>query len=960
MMSHDRNPVRRCVHVGTGSRLRVKHRTNRVLCWAALLAGWPAVTVAAYRWPPMPELAWYRQLLSTGPAGTESLLHTTVTLGWLVWISLVCELAGVAVTARRHKWRLPVPLHHMVTAVAGAALLLADAVLRAGTAAAAAPAAADLNTETGPSSADGHSAIRGVHSNGPPSAAAAAPTATAAGVAQSHHQPHNTTGDALPPTQVGEHRRSVTVQRGDTLWDIAGSWLGDPRRWPEIYRLNADRYDQHGRMRHGHHIEPAWVLKLPPTTGHDCPPAAAKPDPPPPAEPTPPPSSAADCLPNDAKRTQPPAPPPADPDGVVGAPSPSPPTTHSPAATASAPAEANPSATAAKPGTPATASPSPTASGTAPTAPSTHGSADPSASAPAADDQGVRLPDGSWLTWTLAAAITAAAALVWLQRRRRFTAEPDVDDPPTELPPPVTQLRRAVAHHPELTLAADEAEQAAAVPDLAALPPGGIGLLGDGAHAAARAALVAALASGGPHHPDARGEVVVDAATLATLIGPDAATLGPWPSLHIANDIDDALTIIEAALLHRSRILDEHCVDDLDTLRAQAPYEEALPPILLVADSPPPGARRRAKVNLALGAGLHVSAILLGEWAHGATVEVTIDGHTKLVAGQPTEPVPARLPVLTADAAVPLLSTLHEAHTGQPPAAPTAAPAIPPTASRAAPEPQPQAENPGTAAAGTPPRTDASTTVGARKARLYVLGPPRIEDITEPGRDLRSKARELAVFLACHPDGASTREIGEYLEPDARLSQADQRVHTNASNLRHVLSRAGSAEAKNTYVIKSTGRYRLDPATVQVDIWQLRDLLRQGGIATGQQRRELLSQACDLYTAPLADGTDYEWITPHRETVRRWGTEAHLLLADDLLDTDPQTASTLLDKAIGLDRYNEALYRKAMHTRHALNDADGIRTLLRALAKALADLDAEPEEETTALATKLRNSLERR
>ena len=569
----------------------------------------------------------------------------------------------------------------------------------------------------------------------------------------------------------------------------------------------------------------------------------------------------------------------------------------------------------------------------------------------------MRLPDGSWVTWTLAAAITAAAALVWLQRRRRFTVDADDDDPPTELPPPITQLRRAMAHHPQLTPPADEAEQAAAVPELAPLPPGGIGLQGDGAHAAARAALVATLTSGGPHHPDRRGEVVIDAATLAMLIGSDAATLGPWPRLHIADDIDDALTIIEAQLLHRSRILDEHCLSDLDTLRNQAPYEEALPPILLVADSPPPGARMRARYSLVLGNGLHVSAILLGEWTHGATIDVAADGHTTLLSGQPAEPVPPRLPALTADAAVHILTTLHEAHTGQPPAAPSsAAPTIPLVASRAD-EPTPTSTP---EPAPTPAAAIAAAAV-TRKARLYVLGTPRITEVTKPGRDLRTKAHELAVFLACHPDGVSVREIGEYLEPDARISQADQRVHTNASNLRHVLARAGSADAKGNYVIKSaTGRYRLDPATVQVDIWQLRDLLRQGGIASGQHRRDLLTQACDLYTAPLADGKDYEWITAHRETVRRWGTEAHLLLAEDLLDTDPQAASTLLDKAIGLDRYNESLYRKAMHARHALHDADGIRTLLRALTKALADLDAEPEEETTALATKLRTSLEPR
>ncbi|HET6319787.1 MAG TPA: bacterial transcriptional activator domain-containing protein, partial [Chloroflexota bacterium] len=140
--------------------------------------------------------------------------------------------------------------------------------------------------------------------------------------------------------------------------------------------------------------------------------------------------------------------------------------------------------------------------------------------------------------------------------------------------------------------------------------------------------------------------------------------------------------------------------------------------------------------------------------------------------------------------------------------------------------------------------------------------------------------------------------------------------------------------------------------------WTLRDLMRSATIAGEPRRRELLTAACNLCSAPLAEGQDYEWVQPHRETVRRWGTDAHLMLAEDLLDSDPQAASDLLDKAIGLDRYNEALYAKAMHARHALGDADGIRTLLRALTKALADLDAEPQEDTIELAHQLRRSLD--
>jgi two-component SAPR family response regulator len=159
---------------------------------------------------------------------------------------------------------------------------------------------------------------------------------------------------------------------------------------------------------------------------------------------------------------------------------------------------------------------------------------------------------------------------------------------------------------------------------------------------------------------------------------------------------------------------------------------------------------------------------------------------------------------------------------------------------------------------------------------------------------------------------------------------------------------------------ESVSRYRLDPDSVEVDLWQLRDLLRAAALASGEHRRDLLAAACALHTGPLAEGYDYEWIDPYRETARRWGTEAHQLYAETLLSTDPQAAADVLDHAIRLDRHNEQLYVQAMHARHALRDADGLRVVMRALTKALADIDAEPSEETNALYQRLRASLDQR
>ncbi len=682
-------------------------RAASMLAALALIAGLPAALVAVIGWPlprtvPTDWAGW--ETVLTGGFPDAAVVNLLACALWLVWAAFCYSLIGEIAAVRRGR-----PARHvraLSPLQALAALLVAG--MSAGPAAAATLAIppAVVSTLAPPSATPAPALVAYTTSD---------TTATPPTVIGAERGSLSATATALPAADLtvdetplprfalvahsgpltvatGGHEYTVTVQRGDTLWELADRWLGDPHRWPEIYQLNADRYDDHGRMHRGDHIERGWVLTLPDDA---TPPAGSRPATPPQQ----PPAGGSDEQPSTPPSTTPNGPTTSAPTAST-APAPATTAPTSSAPTASTTAEAPPSAsprpsstpsTTAKPGggaeTPTPATSTPAASSASASDPA--GQPQPERSRPASP--GISLGSGSWLDVGLAAAVAAAIALVWAHRRRRYTPRPlspdlRLDDPDlVPMPPVVAQIRRRLHDDPDIAdtdadaaaswttpISApathtlhlsgtspadprpqdDEAEELPAEPDEQEAEPAPTpevplarpvvptltnpttavwpsSGLGLTGPGAESAARGFLAAALADDDPDASPtRAVLPSTTVATLLGAAAVTLPSTPRLIVTDDLAEALDLLEQQILHRSRLVYAHEVDTVAAMRAADPYEEPTPPLLLIADATNNHERTRIAALLAQGQRLDVHGILLGDWPAGDTVVVDSDGTT--------------------------------------------------------------------------------------------------------------------------------------------------------------------------------------------------------------------------------------------------------------------------------------------------------------------------------------------
>jgi len=955
---------------------------------AASLIGLPRLLQAAAGPPSLaglPSWGWVRDGLRDQYLPIEPLLHAIGLLAWSLWgyaVLVVClrllaviavrvGLAGSAALLSLSNLVTVGPVRGLVDAAIGVSLLASTAHAAASTTAPVPPAAVIRTVQAAESPAgwDRAHPLLEVTRDQPALARLDVPMdgGTAARVMASP----DSVASARPPG--GVHRRTYTVQDGDSLWRIAERELGDGLRWREIWALNQGRDMGHGRVfRRAGLILPGWVLDLP--AGEQ------------PAPATPPGHSGNPERHGATAPTTAPAPPASTPAPSTTMPSPS---------AGRAAGERGPSGSAATRPAPA-AHP-----GRAPQR--GHGDGD--------GHKILELPTGEVVGITLAAAITAALAVARLRqrRRRRPTWPPDQDSAAAPLEAgPMTQRLVRFAHQ-SAKPPDDETAEGAAVPP--ALPPygpadprdpaparvvvaerageelavdlagfGAITITGPRAADAARAAMVALLAAGTPTDT----QVLVAGERLL----PEAPEL---PGLRRAATLAEALGLLEAELVGRARMLELYDQPDFASYRTACP-DDPLPALLLVADEPPERDGGRLGAVVEQGRRLGVGVLLAGvEAERAARIELDEDGRVQVARPAQLgegQLVGARMLTLAAAHATDLLGTLAAARTdpqpppaGQEPATQRPARQVPGDAAphehakparHRPPEraPAPPAHEPPSAGAGPEP-------AGTADAPAWEPAPITVPDDDRPearplvvvrllggyqiqagdgviGQGLRVSARELLAYVLAHPGGVTIEQAVAALWPDTALGKERQQFWNALGNLRSVLRDASGHPGMA--IVHDHSRYRPEPGLFAVDLWRFQQATGQARDASDDETATAaLRVAADAYGGGLLDGEPYGWAEPARQALRDQAVDALSRLAElcERAGDDPG-ALAALERAVQADPVAEECYRRLMRLHARRRRLDLAQRLYRQLKDRLEELGVDPDPETTRLLAELR------
>jgi DNA-binding SARP family transcriptional activator len=714
------------------------------------------------------------------------------------------------------------------------------------------------------------------------------------------------------------------VQRGDTLWSIAETHLGNPERWREIARLNYDHPQPDGRtLTNSHWIYPGWHLRLPPdpATAH----AAHRH------------TDAAATSPSPIRQAQP------------------------------APHEPTPAtAPSAKPSV---------IDGRTPASPP----AERLTSAPS-----ITLASGSEISAAFAVGVLAAMSTARLRRRRAYRPAPPMPaTTPTGAPPAAALRALMIATRPrdedgDSELSSDEARPPTTTDGTGVdVAPGTLeigtrdsrritlgltewaclAITGEARDSVVRFWLASLIVDSGPYGAD----IIGAAATLDRLIPGLSERLH---ALRPVADADAVLASLEAEQLRRTRLLADADVESVADLRGLH-AEDPLPITIAVLDSIDPRRAARWELLTTAASRLGMRILTLDADGHGrgrAHLVTDVDG--AILSAEPAEFRHAlggvRLFTMTVDEALVFLGPVAAAsrESDEQTASDSIAGQTETQAGSCSLTPEvPQALSfpppPATVAMARWPiqrPTDAEPPVALR-----LFGPIALRAWGRPiDVGLRDSARELLAWYVVHPDGVPAGTAIEGIWPDVPADRGSQRFWNALGNLRSRLR--GPGGERLDVLTKIGDSYRPDVNALDVDIWRFQDALDHA-VRDESRARDVLMVAANLYRGEFAGTSDYVWVAPVREEFHRRALDAYVRLAelhDEAGEAD--AAVEILERAITLDPVAEEIYRRLIRLLGRAGRADAVSRLWAQLQGRLADIDLDPEPATITLVRRIQNA----
>ena len=216
-----------------------------------------------------------------------------------------------------------------------------------------------------------------------------------------------------------------------------------------------------------------------------------------------------------------------------------------------------------------------------------------------------------------------------------------------------------------------------------------------------------------------------------------------------------------------------------------------------------------------------------------------------------------------------------------------------------------------------------------------------------------ARARELLLFLVCHPAGVTKEQVGAAFWPEASTAQVRNTFHVTLHRLRKALGHGD-------WITVQHDRYRLaSDVIVDCDAQHFEhDMTEALRLAKRRSERaeESLTAALQWYTQDLLAGESLgDWPIPLHDQLQRLFFDGLNTLASLQLEGGRHRDAIVTSRRLlAVDRLDEDAWRRIMIA-HARSDerAQALRAYQQVVDLVARELESEPDRATVKLAQRI-------